>query len=77
MFKNMGVHVLKNPAGTYSFVGRIPASLGNKVPANREDIMGGRAFDDSGRAMTYKFPVFKTEHDARKHAKNCGVELSN
>ena len=72
-----GLHIIKNPAGTYSFVGSIPSELGNIVPANTSDIMGGRAWkDEEGELVTVKFPVFKTREDALHHAKFYGYEVN-
>ena len=36
MFKNMGLHIIKNPAGSYSFVGSVPMVLAYR---NRADGM--------------------------------------
>lgn len=66
MSGNMGLHVMKNPAGTFSYVGTIPANLGKAVVATMADIMGGRAQRNphTGEAMVLKFPVFKTRKEA-------------
>ena len=72
MFTNMGLHVIKNPAGTFSFVGSIPQELGTKVKPTSFDIMAGRYFMDGKTAYAVKFPVFKTREDAVNHAEKSG-----
>ena len=68
-----GLHVIKNPAGTYSFVGSVPSSLGNIVPANSSDIMALRAWEnDNGELFVVKFPVFKNKKDAVNYASKYG-----
>lgn len=73
--------VIKNPAGTYSYVGRIPVVLGNRIPATKSDIMGGRAYryneDDPGNCYTWKFPVFPTRGEAVEFAAQRGVEVKS
>ena len=60
-----GLHIIKNPAGSFSYVGSIPASLGTETPASPPDVMGGRAFKNkSGELVTLQFPVFQTRGDA-------------
>ena len=69
MFSNLGLHVLKNPAGTYSYVGSIPVALAEVVPADRAAVLGQRAFfDDAGKAMMHKFPVFPSSEEALQFA---------
>ena len=54
MFGNLGLHVMKNPAGTYSYVGSLPVALAEVVPANRAAVLGQRVFfDDAGKAMMH------------------------
>ena len=69
---NYGLHVIKNPAGTYSFVGSIPIELGSKVKPTCSDIMAGRTVSESGQSFAIKFPVFDTSADAVEYAKNKG-----
>ena len=75
MFTNMGLHVIKNPAGTFSFVGSIPLELGKRVKPTSSDIMAGRFFMDGETAYAVKFPVFKTKEDAINHAKKSGFTV--
>lgn len=73
MFGNLGLHVLKNPAGTYSYVGSIPVELAEVVPADRAATLGQRAFiDDNGKVMMYKFPVFQSLEEAVSFAASKG-----
>ena len=54
--KQNHTHIIKNPAGTYSYVGHVPTALAEVIPAKYADIIGGRAFrDQDGRAMTHHF----------------------
>lgn len=76
MFGNLGLHVLKNPAGTYSYVGTIPTALAEIVPADTAAVMGGRAFrNEEGKAMMYKFPVFATRAEAMDFAEAKGFDV--
>ena len=75
MFGNMGLHVIKNPAGTFSFVGSIPQELGERVKPTSSDIMAGRFYMDGEIAYAVKFPVFKTKEDAVSHAKKSGFTV--
>jgi hypothetical protein len=69
---SFGLHVLKNPAGTFSFFGDVPSALANLVPATKADVMGGRAFKDhdfgTGGLLTYRFPVFHSRDAAIDYA---------
>ena len=79
MIMNLGIHVIKNPAGTYSFVGTLPATLGNIVKADRAAIMGNRTLDErapNGDIQMIKFPVFVTRADAIIYADERGFEVS-
>lgn len=69
MFGNLGLHVMKNPAGTYSYVGSLPLALAEVVPADRAAVLGQRAFfDDAGKVMMHKFPVFSSVEEALQFA---------
>ena len=75
MFGNLGLHVIHNPAGTYSYVGSLPVTLARIVPATRSDVMGGRSFrGENGELLAYKFPVFATAADAVAFAKSNGFD---
>lgn len=73
------VFVIKNPTGTYSYVGRIPVVLGNLVPATADDVMGGRAHraPGDGNLYTYKFPNFPTRDEAVEFAAQRGIEVKS
>ena len=76
MFNNLGVHVIKNPAGTFSFVGTLPMVLADMVPAASDDIRGGRAYTaPNGSIVAPKFPVFTSREDAISYARNRGIQV--
>jgi hypothetical protein len=75
---NYGIHVIKNPAGTYSFVGTLPADLGDVVTADRAAIYGNRTLDKRGpnnEIQMIKFPVFHSRANAILHADSRGYEV--
>lgn len=72
---NLGLHILKNPTGTYTFVGSVPASLCEEVDATQSDVMGGRAYRaDDGSLKTPKVPSFPSYEEARQFAREHGFE---
>lgn len=78
-----GLHVIKNPAGSYSYVGTLPAALGTEVPAKPADVYGGRAYrkscdhDPTGwKLVTLKFPVFATREEAVSFAESKGFKVA-
>ena len=75
MFGNMGLHVIKNPTGTFSYVGSIPVALCQEVPATYLDIMGLRAHGEPGHAMTWKAPVFNSAKEAVDFAEARGFTV--
>lgn len=76
MFGNLGLHIIKNPAGTYSYVGSVPAVLGMEIPANTSAVLGCRAYrNERGELVELKFPTFKSEADAREYASAHGCEV--
>lgn len=76
MLGNLGLHIHKNPAGTFSFVGSIPLDLAEIVQPSKADIMAGRYFTDpDGEIKGYKFPVFDTEEEGREFAASKGQEV--
>ena len=77
MFINLGLHILKNPAGTYSYVGSIPVELAEIVPADRAAVLGQRAFIDKAtdKVMMYKFPVFTSQEAAVAFAAGKGFSV--
>ena len=73
MFGNLGLHVIHNPAGTFSYVGSIPVTLARIVPATKSDVMGGRAFkNERGELSAYKFPCFESRELAIRFAESHG-----
>ena len=77
MFNNLPLCVIKNPAGTYSYVGSIPRDLGKPAPANSSDVAGQRAYrDNDGNLMVTKFPTFETEADAIGYAESKGYTVT-
>lgn len=76
MFGNLGLHIIKNPAGSYSYVGSIPAILGMEVPASTAAVMGQRAYrNERGDIVELRFPVFKSKADALEYANAHGCEV--
>lgn len=70
-----GLHTIQYPTGRWGFVGTLPTDLATKVVATTSDVMGGRAFMEDGRPMTWKWPVFDTETDAVAFAHAKGFEV--
>jgi hypothetical protein len=75
MFAQMGLHIILNPAGSYSYVGSIPTVLGKRVKPTSSDIMAGRFFKDGEDVYTVKFPVFSTRQEAVNHAASFDCEV--
>jgi hypothetical protein len=76
MFSNLGLHVILNPAGTFSFVGSIPMALATMVPATAADVMAGRAVTGpDGAILAPKFPVFPTRDAAVAFAASKGFTV--
>jgi hypothetical protein len=74
---NLGTHIIKNPVGSYSFVGSLPTALGNEVLATKSDVMGGRAhYNVDGVLMTWHYPSHYTEKAARDFAMARGVSIN-
>jgi hypothetical protein len=74
--QGFGLHVIKNPAGSFSFVGTIPRELGNEVPATTNDVLGCRAYrNEANKLVVTKFPVFPTRESAVLHAEKHGYEV--
>lgn len=73
---NYRLTLMKNPAGTYSFVGSVPASLFKEVKATKEDVMAGRAYKSDWPAMELVAPrarVFDTKEEAVEYANSVGI----
>ena len=76
MFGNLGLHVIKNPAGTFSYVGSIPVVLAVAVPASMSAVMGQRSFRNAaGEILEWKFPVFSSRDQAVNFAVAKGLEV--
>lgn len=74
----MGVHIIQFPSKRFGYVGSVPAALGHEVTATKADVMGCRSHRNAaGELVTWKFPTFDTEAEARVFAKSKSVELSN
>ena len=78
MFANLGCHIHQFPSGRWGFVGTLPTVLASAVPASTADVMGGRACrGDAGEILTWKFPTFATEFEAREFAASRDVATVN
>lgn len=76
MFSNLGLHVIQYPTGRFGYVGSIPRSLGNEIPASSNAVMGGRAYRNArGEIVETKFPSFTTREDAIVYAAERGFEI--
>jgi hypothetical protein len=74
----MSLHVIRNPAGTYSYVGTVPAALGVEAPATRADVMGGRSYFNANReTVAVRWPVFPSRAEALAHASAHGYEVAS
>jgi len=72
----LGLHIIKNPAGTYSYVGNVPAVLCAIVPATKDDVMGGRAWESvDGELLTTKVKVFASREEAETAALMAGFPV--
>lgn len=71
-----GLHLMKNPAGTYSFVGSVPVELGWLSKSGKE-LTPDEAKEVARAnmpAMLAKTRVFKTPQEAFKVAKKYGYK---
>ena len=67
-------NIIQFPSGRFGFVGNLPAPLGDKVSATKEDVMAGRAWrDEDGTTVTIKFPSFTTREEAIEHMRSRGL----
>ena len=69
--KGLGVHIIKNPKGTFSFKGTIPVELGwvNKDGSEMNPEQAKEVARANNPAMIAKARVFKTSKEASKAAK--------
>jgi hypothetical protein len=77
MFGNLGLHVIHNPAGTFSFVGSLPIEMATMFPATKSDVMAGRAIrNNSGELVCPKWPCFASRFDAVAFAQDAGFTVT-
>jgi len=69
---NYRLTVIKNPKGTFSYVGSVPIALGVKAKPSLSDVMAGRVYTEDGITYTTKLPVFATREEALNHASKLG-----
>lgn len=68
---NLGLHIIKFPSGKWGYVGSVPVSLHDIVPAKQSDVFGCRAWEgDNGKLYAHRCPVFDTEKEAREFAES-------
>jgi hypothetical protein len=73
MFNFGGItHVIKNPKGTYSLVGSVPAAMMEQRKPTQNDIMGGRVQADG---FAYVDRVYGSIEEIREAAAKCGATL--
>jgi hypothetical protein len=71
-----GLHVIQDPAGTFSYVGSIPRELVTMAPATAADVMACRAeYDVHGEIVAPKFPHFATRAEAVAFAAARGFQV--
>jgi hypothetical protein len=80
MNKGMGLHVFKNPAGTWSFVGSVPYSLSyvrhDGAPVTEEEARKIAGFGLGLFRKTHTSRSWKTEAEAREAARAIGYVLT-
>jgi hypothetical protein len=75
MFNIKHTFVIQYPTKRWGFAGSIPTTLGTEAPATTSDVMIQRAHRGAnGELLTWKFPSFETEAEARDFAAARGVE---
>lgn len=72
--KGFGLHLIKNPGGTYSFVGTVPADLMFEEGATQEQINNAKQF---GERFGPKKRIFKTSEEALAVAKEKGYKVED
>ncbi len=74
-----GLHLMKNPAGSYSFVGSVPVFLGYKEkdgsPLTQET--AAKLAHISSPALIAKSRVYQTPAEALQAADEIGVNVAN
>lgn len=75
--KNLGLHIIKNPSGSYSFVGRVPVELGFTTKAGNtvspEEVESQLRLPASYR--TIKSRSFSCIQDALREATRLGYSV--
>ena len=64
-------HLIQYPSGRFGYVGSVPTSLSDMVPATVSDIMAGRAI----KGFAPKWHVHDTVANAVADAQNVGADL--
>ena len=73
---NQNTFVIKNPAGTYSYVGSVPASLMSWHKATIADIRGQRAITaPNGDLIAGKSFLAETRQEAIDFAADLGINI--
>ena len=70
---NYGLHIIKNPSGTFSFVGSVPVSLMDTRKPTTADVMGGRVDHETG--LAYVTRTYQNVEAAIKDANSVGAKL--
>lgn len=72
--KGFGLHLIKNPGGTYRFVGTVPTDLMFEEGATQEQINNAKQF---GERFGPKKRIFKTAEEALTVAKEKGYKVED
>ena len=73
MFNFGGItHIIQYPSKRFGYVGSVPTTLADEVPATQADIMGGRSKDGK---TAFKFRTHDTIEDAVADAQKSGATL--
>lgn len=66
--------IVKNPVGTYGFVGSIPLELCEKISATKGGMLGGNVWKEKdGKYYEWKIPSFTTKQQAIDFCKSKGI----
>jgi len=76
---NLGIHLILNPAGTYSFKGTIPVTLGwvNKDGTELTNEQATEVARSNYPAMLAKSRVFQHPEDALEAAEKMGITITS
>jgi hypothetical protein len=76
---NLGLHLLRNQNGTYSFVGSVPSELAyldeNRNPANKELVQNQMYLPAKYRKI--KCRIFENQNDAIEAASQLGLKITS